>query len=73
MKLELETNLDKRDKATSKNFTLTSCQKIKTSLPFFGFLANLEQSGDRIADTESAKLMFSVIATFFLKKNRKQN
>ena len=39
-----------------------------TSLSFFGFLANLEQSGGRIPDTESAKVMFSVIVTFYLTK-----
>ena len=35
-----------------------------TSLSVFGFLANLEQSGLRIPDTESAKVMFSVIVIF---------
>ena len=49
------TKLDKRNKTTSKKMMLTS---------FFGFLANLEQSGDRIPDTESAKVMFSVTVTF---------
>ena len=34
-----------------------------TSLNFFRFLANLEQPGGRIPNTESAKVMFSVIAT----------
>ena len=42
--------------------------EIVTSLSFFGFLANLEQSGGRIPDTESAKVMFSVIVTFALQK-----
>ena len=37
-----------------------------TSLSFFGVLANLEQSGGRIPDTESARVMFSVIGTFSL-------
>ena len=37
-----------------------------TSLSFFGVLANLEQSGGRIPDTESAGVMFSVIGTFSL-------
>ena len=45
---------------------MTSCRKIMTSLSFFGFLANLEQSGGRIPDTESARVMFSVIGTFSL-------
>ena len=37
-------------------------------MSFFGFLANLEQLGDRIPDTKSAKVMFSVIVTFCLTK-----
>ena len=60
--------MTRETKQSQKNFALTSCQKIKASLSFFGFLANLEQSGDRIPDTESAKLMFLVIATFCLTK-----
>ena len=60
MKLGPVTKLDKRNKTTSKKFM--------TSLSFFGFLANLEQSGGRIPDTESAKVMFSVIVTFYLTK-----
>ena len=51
MKLKPVTKLDKRNKATPKNF---------------GFLANLEQPGDRIPDTESAKFMFSLTVTFCL-------
>ena len=38
------------------------------SLSFFGFLANLEQSGGRIPDTEPATDMFSVIVTSCLTK-----
>ena len=68
MKLGPVTKPDKRDKATSKKLTMTSCQKIVTSLSFFGFLTNLEQSRDWIPDTESAKVMFSVIVTYFLTK-----
>ena len=67
MKLGSVTKLDKRNKTTSK-LTLTSCRKIVTSLLFFGFLANSEQSEGRIPDTESAKVMFSVIVTFYLTK-----
>ena len=33
-----------------------------------GFLANFEQSGGRIPDTDSAKVMFSVTVTFCLAK-----
>ena len=68
MKLRPVTKLDKRNKTTSKNLTLTSCRNIVTSLSIFGFLANLEPPGDRIPDTESAKVMFSVIVTFYLTK-----
>ena len=39
-----------------------------TSLSFFRFFANLEKSGDQISDTESAKVMFSVIGIFCLTK-----
>ena len=71
MKLRPVTKLDKRNKTTSKKFDVTSCRKIVMSLSFFGFLANLEQSGGRIPDTESAKVMFSVIVTFCLTKTKK--
>ena len=47
---------------------MTSCRKTVTSLSFFGFLANLEQSGGRIPDTDSAEVMFSVTATICLTK-----
>ena len=57
MKLGPVTKLDKRNKVTSKNLTLTS-------LSFSGFLANLERSRDWIPDTKSAKVMFSVTGTF---------
>ena len=38
------------------------------SFSFFGFMANLEQSGGRTSDTETAKVMFSVTVTFCLTK-----
>ena len=56
MKLGPVTTLDKRNDDV--------CQEIVTSLSFFGFLANFEQSRGWIPDTESAKVMFSVIVTF---------
>ena len=68
MKLGPVIKLDKRNKITSKKLTLTSCRKIVTSLSFFGFLANLEQSRGRIPDKEYAKVMFSVIVAFCLTK-----
>ena len=44
---------------TQTQKTENSCRKTVTSLSFFGFLTNLEQSGGRIQDTESAKVVFS--------------
>ena len=55
MKLGPITKLDKGNKTT-----------FVASFSFFGFLANLEQSGGWIPDTESAKVMFSVMLTFCL-------
>ena len=69
MKLGPVTKPDKRNKTTSKKkWTMTSCRKIVTSLSFFEFLANLEQSGGWIPDTDSAEVMFSVTVTFCLTK-----
>ena len=66
MKLGPVTKLDK--KTMSKKFDVTSCQNIVTSLSFFGFLVNLEHFAGRIPDTESAKVMFSVIVAFCFTK-----
>ena len=44
MKLGPVTQLDKRNKTASKNLDETSCRKIVTSLLFFQFMTNLEQS-----------------------------
>ena len=71
MKLRPVTKLGNRNRKTSKKkneMTMTSCRKIVTLLSFFRFLANLEQSGGRIPYTESAKVMFPVIANFCLTK-----
>ena len=62
------TKIDKRNKATSKKINVDVMSKSCDVLSFFGFLANLEQSGGRIPVTESAKVMFSVKVTFFLTK-----
>ena len=48
---------------------MTSSREIVTSLPLFGFLSNLEQSGGRIPNSESANITFSVIVTFCPTKN----
>ena len=68
MKLGPVNKLYKRNKTTSKKLTMRSCQKIVTSLSFFRFLANFEQSRGQIPETESANVMFSVIVTFCFTK-----
>ena len=68
MKLRSVTKIDKRNKTTSKKFDDGVMSEILTSLSFFGVLANLEQSGGRIPDTESAEVMFSVTVTFCFTK-----
>ena len=45
MKLGTITKLDKKNKTVVKKLTMTSCQKIVTSLLFFEFTTNLEQYG----------------------------
>ena len=47
---------------------MTSCQQIVTSLVFFQFMANLEQSRSRIPDAQSVKFTFSLTAAFYLTK-----
>ena len=68
MKLGPVTNLTKETKQLPKNLTMTPCRKIVTSLSFFGFLANLEQSKGRIPDTKFAKITFPLIVAFCIKK-----
>ena len=59
MKLVPVTKLEKTNKQRQKKLTMTSCQQILMSLPFFQFMANLEQSGSRndkafyLAETEN--------------------
>ena len=50
MKLGAVTKLEGRNKKKSKKLTMVSCWKILTSLSFFGFMVNLEQSGSQILD-----------------------
>ena len=45
-----------------------SCREIVTSLSFFQFMANLEQSESRIPDTEHVTHTFSLAVTFYLTK-----
>ena len=66
MKLGSVTKLDNRNRRTSKKFDVDFMKKILTSLS--QNLANLGQSGGRILDTESAKVIFSVKITFVFTK-----
>ena len=54
--------------ATSKKLTMMPCGEIVTSLLFFQFMANLEQSGNRISEPWSVTLTFSLIVTFYFTK-----
>ena len=47
-----------------------SCQKFVTSLLSFQCMANLEQYRTRIPDGYFAKLIFSLIKTFYLTKTK---
>ena len=70
MKLGPVTEVDKRNKTTSKTFDDAPCRKIVTSLRFLQFTANLEQSGGRIPDAYVEKLIFSLIVTFHFTKTK---
>ena len=50
MKLGPVTKLERETKQSQESLTITSCQQVVTSLSFFRFMANLEQSGSRISD-----------------------
>ena len=65
MKLGTVTKIDKRNKTTLKKLTMTSFWKTVTSLPYFQFTANLEQSGGRITDAQFVKGVCSLIVTFY--------
>ena len=68
IKLGPVTKIDKKNKTHQKKIYVDVMSEIMTSLSFSGFLANLEQSCDRIPNTESANVMFLVIGTFCLTK-----
>ena len=70
MKVGPVTKLDKRNKTTSNKCDASLCRKIVTSLPFFQFTTNLEQSGRQIPDAYSVKLVFSLIVIFRLTKTK---
>ena len=68
MKLGAVTKLDKRNKTTSKKFDDDFVSENCDVIVIFQIFVHLEQSRNKIPDTESAKVMFSVIVTFFLTK-----
>ena len=68
MRLGPVTKYETETKQCQKSLTMTSCQKIVTSLSFFQFMANLDQSRSRILDAESIKLIFSLPVTSYLTK-----
>ena len=69
MKFGPVTKLDKRNKNISKKrLTMTPYRKTVTSLSFFQFMANLDQSGSRIPDAEPVEVIFSLTVTFYLTK-----
>ena len=70
MKVGPVNKLDKRNKTTSNKCDASSCRKIVTPLPFFQFTTNLEQSGRRIPDAYSVKLVFSLIVIFRLTETK---
>ena len=53
-----------------KNLTMTLCQQIVTSLSFFQFMVNLEQSRSQILDTWSVKFILSWIVSIYLTKTK---
>ena len=62
MKLRSVAKLDKRKETKSKQFDDDFMTKIVTSLSFFQFTANFEQSGSRIPET------YLLIVTSYLSK-----
>ena len=67
MKLEPVSNLDKRHKTTSKKFWGWSCWQMVTSLSFFWFMANYQQSRSHALGAYSVKHIFLLIVNFHLK------
>ena len=66
MKLGPVTKLDKRNKTTSKKIDDDVMSEYCDVIVIFQIFHQLELSGGRIPDTESAKAMFSVMVTFCL-------
>ena len=68
MKLESVTTLDNKKETKSKKFDDDFLSEIMTSLSFFQFTANSEQSGSRIPDAYPVKRIFLLLVTFYLSK-----
>ena len=68
MKVGPVTAIEKKNAATTKKLTMTSCWQIVTSLSFARFMANLQSSGSPISDTWSVKLTFPLTVTVYLTK-----
>ena len=66
MKLGPATKLDKRKETKSKKFEDDFMSEMLTSLSFFQFMANLEQSGSRILEAYPVNLKLSLIVTFYV-------
>ena len=66
MKLVPATKLDQRKKQHQNILTMKLYQKVLTSMSFFQFMVNLEQSGSWIPDEQSVKLIFPLIITSYL-------
>ena len=66
MKLGSVTKLDKRKETKSKKFEDDFMSEMLTSLSFFQFMANLEQSGSRIPEAYPVNLKLSLIVTFYV-------
>ena len=68
MKLGPATKIDKRNTKTSKKFDDDIMSKNCDVIAIFPISTNLEQSGNRIPNAQSLKLIFSLIVTFYLTK-----
>ena len=68
MKLGPVTKLDNRKKTTSKKFDVELMSKNYDVIAIFRKFGQFGATGGRIPETESAKVMFSVIGTFCLTK-----
>ena len=67
MKLEPVTKLDKKSNIKI-NWRWRHFGKLWRHLLFFQFTTNLVQSGSRIPDAQSVKIIFSLIVAFYLRK-----